>query len=91
MAVRAVAPAAESWSIWRRVSVEAKSYLLVCLLIYLLIQGILDDLFRFRIIHVKFIEKRDWAISARLFAFRIAGGCLRPIHFLGGQFAKNIL
>ena len=30
----------------------------------------------------------EWAISARLFGFRIAGSCLRPLHFLSGQFAK---
>jgi hypothetical protein len=31
----------------------------------------------------------EWAISARLFGFRIAGSCLRPLHFWSGRFAKN--
>jgi hypothetical protein len=34
---------------------------------------------------------RGWAVSAQLFAFRIAGDCLRPLHFLSGRFAKNTL
>jgi hypothetical protein len=34
---------------------------------------------------------REWAVSAQLFAFRVAGSCLGPLHFLGGQFAKNTL
>jgi hypothetical protein len=33
----------------------------------------------------------EWAISARLFGFRIAGSCLRPLHFLGGRLAKKYL
>jgi hypothetical protein len=35
--------------------------------------------------------KVEWAVSAQLFAFRIARDCLRPLHFLGGQFAKKYL
>src|SRR3979490_1243638 len=35
------------------------------------------------------VPSKGWAISARLFAFRVAWGCLRPLHFLGGRFAKN--
>jgi hypothetical protein len=34
-------------------------------------------------------EREECAVNARLFAFRIAAGCLRPLHFLSGQFAKN--
>src|SRR5258707_8697965 len=29
-----------------------------------------------------------WAVSAQLFAFRVAGSCLCPIHFWSGRFAK---
>jgi hypothetical protein len=35
--------------------------------------------------------KVEWAVSAQLFAFRIARDCLRPLHFLGGRFAKKYL
>ena len=43
LAPRAVAPVADSWSIWRRVRPWVKVCLLVCLVSCLLIEGILEQ------------------------------------------------